>query len=65
VDAAPALDVPASAVLRTEVYGIAAKVELSGGESAFLELTSDGWRITAAGCITAGGEQPYSCEVEA
>jgi hypothetical protein len=64
VEAAPQLDVSRSAVARVEVYAIAAKVDLADGESAFLELTSDGWRISAAGCVPAGADQPYDCEVE-
>ena len=45
---------------------ITAKVDLADGESAFLELTSDGWRIAAAGCIgRSRADQPYECEVEA
>ena len=65
VESAPRLDVSPSAVARVEVYAIAAKVDLADGESAFLELTADGWRISAAGCVPAGEGQPYDCEVEA
>jgi hypothetical protein len=64
VEAAPQLRVSPSAVARVEVYAIAAKVALADGESAFLELTSEGWRIAAAGCVPAGAGQPYDCEVD-
>jgi hypothetical protein len=63
--AATGLDVALSTVTRSEVFGTAAKVDLADGGSAFLELTPDGWRISAAGCVPEPGEQPYTCEVEA
>jgi hypothetical protein len=64
-EAAPELEISASDVRRTEVFGITAKVDLADGESAFLELTPEGWRISAAGCQPEGEEQPFECEVEA
>ncbi len=63
--AAPELEITATDVRRAQVFGITAKVDLADGESAFLELTSDGWRIAAAGCRPVAGDQPYECEVEA
>jgi hypothetical protein len=59
------LDIARTAVERAQVYGIAAKVDLADGDSTFLELTSQGWRISAAGCTPEPDEQPYECEVEA
>jgi len=51
--------------VRTSAYVTQAKVDLDGGESAFLEETPHGWRVTAAGCKpTPGPETPYDCEVE-
>jgi hypothetical protein len=64
-EAAPSLEIAASEVRRAQVYGIAAKVDLADGDSAFLELTPGGWRIAAAGCRPTAGEEPYECEVEA
>ena len=64
-EAAPRLEIVASEVRRAQVFGIAAKVDLAAGDSAFLELTPDGWRVAAAGCRPAAGEEPYECEVEA
>ena len=59
------LEVTPSRVVRTQVYSTNAKVDLADGESAFLELTSRGWRISAAGCRPEPDDQPYTCEVEA
>ena len=39
-----------AAVTRAQVFATEAKVDLADGHSAFLELTSSGWRISAAGC---------------
>jgi hypothetical protein len=64
-EAARGLEISASAVRRTQVFGLSAKVDLADGDSAFLELTPDGWRIAAAGCRPVAGEEPYDCEVEA
>jgi hypothetical protein len=63
--AARGLDLSASPVARTRVFGIAAKVDLADGDSAFLELTSRGWRVSAAGCTPGPDDQPYECEIEA
>jgi hypothetical protein len=63
--AAPELELSAGELRRAQVFGITAKVDLADGESAFLELTTEGWRIAAAGCRPVAGEQPYECEVEA
>jgi hypothetical protein len=64
-EAARGLEIVASAVRRAHVFGVSAQVDLADGDSAFLELTSDGWRIAAAGCRPFGGDGPYECEVEA
>ena len=64
-DAARSLDLTAARVERAQVFGVSAKVDLADGSSAFLDLTPDGWRVAAAGCIPIGAEEPYECEVEA
>jgi hypothetical protein len=64
-EAAPELEVERGAVTRTQVFATEAKVDLAGGESAFLELTSKGWRISAAGCRRRRGDEPYQCELDA
>jgi hypothetical protein len=64
-EAAPELDVSPSRVTRAEVFGTGAKVDLADGHSAFLELTRDGWRLSAAGCRPEPDDHPFTCEVEA
>ncbi|MBG0562813.1 hypothetical protein I4J89_15255 [Actinoplanes sp. NEAU-A11] len=56
-----ALPAPAP-VTDSEVYGQRALVRL-GGETVFLAVFPDGWRVVAAGC-TPRGERPYDCEIE-
>jgi hypothetical protein len=63
--AAPDLDISASRVTRAEVFGTGAKVDLADGQSAFLELTRHGWRLSAAGCRPQPDDHPFICEVEA
>ena len=64
-EAARGLDLSASPVTRTQVFATEAKVDLADGRSAFLELTSSGWRLSAVGCEPQPGDQPFECEVEA
>jgi hypothetical protein len=59
------LDLKPSAVRHSDVFGVGAKVDLADGRSAFLELTSEGWRLSAVGCDPGLGEQPYTCELDA
>jgi hypothetical protein len=59
------LDVEPSAVRHSDVFGVGAKVELADGSSAFLELTSEGWRLSAVGCEPGAGDEPYTCELDA
>lgn len=50
------------------VYVSSAKVDLSGGESAFLADEPDGWRLVAVGCKAGTGkprDRPFDCELEA
>jgi hypothetical protein len=63
--AAPDLDISPSRVTRAEVFGTGAKVDLADGQSAFLELTPHGWRLSAAGCRPEPDDHPFTCEVEA
>ena len=64
-EAARGLPIAASAVRRAQVFGVSAKVDFAGGDSAFLELTPSGWKVAAAGCRPVAREQPYECELEA
>ena len=49
------------------VYVTNAKVDLSGGESAFLSDEPDGWRIVGVACRPETGkprDRPFECELE-
>jgi hypothetical protein len=51
-----------------EVFVTNAKADLDNGDSAFLSLTTDGWRLSAVGCKPGDGppsEVPMDCELEA
>ena len=51
-----------------ELYLTNAEADLDNGESAFLSLTADGWRVAAAGCKRGDGppaDAPMDCELEA
>ena len=58
-------EIDSSRVAHADVFATTAKVDLTDGQSAFLELTSRGWRLAAAGCRPGGADEPYECEVEA
>ena len=56
------------AVEAVEVYITNAKVDLAGGESAFLGRERDGWRLAAIGCRAEEGkpaDRPLECEAQA
>jgi hypothetical protein len=59
------LDLEPSAVRHSDVFGVGAKVDLTDGRSAFLELTSEGWRLSAVGCEAGAGDEPFTCELDA
>jgi hypothetical protein len=62
--ALPDQDLPqASAPGEAEVYGKDAIVRLRG-DTLFLARFSDGWRVTAAGCIAGSQDRPYTCTVK-
>jgi hypothetical protein len=48
---------------RVRVYETSAAVSFEGGETAFLDHTDEGWRVSAAGC-TPMGQEPADCELE-
>lgn len=59
------LKLTGSRVARSVVFVTSALVELKGGDYVFLEKTSEGWKVSAAGCKPEPGEeQPADCEVE-
>ena len=67
-EAIASLEIEPGALTAVEVYITNAKVDVQGGESAYLSLTADGWRLSAAGCTPAQGDparMPLDCELEA
>src|SRR5215210_6079671 len=44
------LDYDGAGVVEAHLYVTNAKVDLRGGESAFLSLEPEGWRLSAVGC---------------
>jgi hypothetical protein len=62
------LDYEGGAIERIQVYMTSAKVDLRGGEAAFLDREPGiGWRISAVACKAEEGppnEHPMDCEVE-
>jgi hypothetical protein len=54
-------DLPVASPTRVDVYGRNARVVLDE-DTAFLTETSDGWRLTAVGCVERPG-RPYDCSV--
>ncbi len=47
-----------------EIYMNSGLVEVGPREFAFLDQTSAGWRISAAGCVPAAPNMPYECELD-
>jgi hypothetical protein len=45
------------------VFETGAQAEFDTGNSAFLDRTDDGWRVSAAGCVLQG-QAPAICELE-
>jgi hypothetical protein len=60
-----ALDLPkGSSVADTRVYETSAFAQLAEGGADFLDESSEGWEVSAAGCNQAEPTQPYNCELE-
>lgn len=57
------LEVSPSEVVATHVAITSAQVDLTGGDTFFLDETPEGWRVSAAGCEARPGG-PYDCQVE-
>jgi hypothetical protein len=56
------------ALTEIELYLNNAKADLDNGDSAFLSLTAQGWRLSAVGCKPGDGppaDVPMDCELEA
>ncbi len=62
------LDYRGGTVTDVHVFITNAKVDLSTGESIFLDRRPDGWKLSAIGCKVEDGkprDRPLECEVEA
>ncbi|WP_433291767.1 hypothetical protein ACQPZQ_02915 [Pseudonocardia sp. CA-142604] len=62
VQAMSQLSLPRGAVVSSTVSGDQAQVQLVG-DTVFLTLTSDGWKVTAAGCRSQADAR-YDCRLE-
>jgi hypothetical protein len=54
---------PSRQVVDASVWVTGAQVQLDG-DTIFLDETSQGWKIDAAGCEAKGESEPYDCELE-
>jgi hypothetical protein len=64
-DAILELELPAGARADgVDVYMTSAYATLAGAGAAFLDEGAEGWKISAAGCVPSGADQPYDCELE-
>jgi hypothetical protein len=66
-DAVTKLELEPGSVVKVEVDVQSAAVELSSGETAFLDQLQEGWRLSAVGCKPYSGARadgPYDCELE-
>ena len=64
-EAITSLDIPTGGtVANTRVYLTSALASLAEGTVDFLDESSEGWWISAAGCSPTAAGQPYDCELE-
>jgi hypothetical protein len=47
-----------------EVYVTSGYADLGRAGVVFLDQGPEGWRISAAGCMSRTGDRPYECELE-
>ena len=67
-EAIGSLQIEPGALSSVELYLTNGKADLDNGDSVFLSLTSDGWRLSAVGCKPGAGpseDEPMECELEA
>ena len=67
-EAIGSLQIEPGALSKVELYLTNGKADLDNGDSAFLSLTPDGWRLSAVGCKPGSGppqDEPMECELEA
>ena len=59
------LELPgAGRAAEASVYVTSASVRLTEGGTDFLDEGSDGWKISAAGCVATAPDLPHDCELE-
>ena len=64
-EAITSLDIPkGGAVADTRIYLTSALASLTEGTVDFLDESSSGWWVSAAGCTPTAPGQPYDCELE-
>lgn len=64
-EAITSLDIPkGGTVADTRVYQTSALASLAEGTADFLDESSEGWWVSAAGCNPTAPGQPYDCELE-
>lgn len=59
------LELSGGAVTQVDVAETDASVDLAEGERAYLDKTTEGWRISALGCKPQPSDAPDDCELEA
>jgi hypothetical protein len=61
------LKVKPGRITRVQVFVTNAKVDLSSGDTAFLDRAAGGWKLSAVGCRPEEkpADHPYDCEVQA
>ena len=67
-DAIGELGIEPASPTKLALYLTNAKADLDNGDSAFLSLTTEGWRLSAVGCKPGDGdpaETPMDCRLEA
>lgn len=66
-DVVTRLDHAGGEVAAVAVFVTNAKVDMTSGESVFLSLEPEGWRLTAIGCKPPARprDEPFDCEAEA
>ena len=67
-EAIAGLSIETGTPTKLELYLTNAKADLDNGESAFLSLTAEGWRLSAVGCKPGSDppeDEPMDCELEA
>jgi hypothetical protein len=67
-EAIGSLAIESGALAKLELFLTNGKADLDNGESAFLSLTKEGWRLSAVGCKRGDGpptDVPMDCELEA